>query len=165
MWRVIKGCIHTGISPLLPGDRKELIPVDYASAALISIASDNSKLGRVYHLIPPSDSLSISLNDFFELISQCGYPLTPIPYKEWLQRVFDDPDLDNNPLMPLLPMLSEVVYEDLTAWEVFGKIPRYDASQTQAALAETGGPEYTPTSVALLTRYLDYMKNIGLLEH
>lgn len=165
MWRVIKGCIQTGISPLLPGDRKELIPVDYASAALISIASDNSKLGRVYHLIPPTDSHSISLNDFFELFSQCGYPLTPIPYKQWLQQIHDDPDLYNNPLMPLLPMLSEIVYEDLTAWEVFGKIPRYDASQTRAALAETDGPTYTPTNPELLTRYLNYMKNVGLLQN
>lgn len=163
MWRVIKGCINTGASPLLPGDRKELITVDYACAALISIASDNSQLGRVYHLIPPSDSHSISLNAFFELFAQCGYPLTPIPYKQWLQRLHDDPDLDNNPLMPLLPMLSEVVYEDLTMWEVFSKIPRYDASQTQSALAKTGGPDYTPTNAALLTRYLGYMKNIGLL--
>ncbi|NTY86598.1 amino acid adenylation domain-containing protein [Serratia fonticola] len=164
MWRMIKGCISTGASPLLPGDRKELIPVDYASAAMIAIASDNSHLGRVYHLIPPSDEHSISLNAFFELFAQCGYPLTPMPYNEWLQRLYNDPDLDHNPLMPLLPMLSEVVYEDLTVWEVFRNIPRYDASQAQATLAEAGGPDYMPTNAALLTRYLNYMKSIGLLS-
>lgn len=163
MWRIIKGCISTGASPLLPGDRKELIPVDYASAALIRIASDNSHLGRMYHLIPPSDAHSISLNTFFELFEHCGYVLTPMPYKQWLQKLYDDPNLDANPLMPLLPMLSEVVYEDLTLWEVFRNIPRYDASQTQAVLTESGGLDYTPTNTALLTRYLDYMKNIGLL--
>lgn len=163
MWRMIKGCIITGASPLLPGDRKELIPVDYASAALIRIASDNSHLGRIYHLIPPSDQHSISLNAFFELFEDCGYALTPMPYKQWLQKLYDDPNLDTNPLMPLLPMLSEVVYEDLTLWEVFRNIPRYDAGQTQAVLAASGGLDYTPTNTALLTRYLDYMKSIGQL--
>lgn len=161
MWRMIKGCISTGASPLLPGDRKELIPVDYASAALICIASDNNRLGQVYHLIPPGEEYSISLNAFFELFEHCGYALTPMPYKQWLQHVYDDPNLDNNPLMPLLPMLSEVVYEDLTVWEVFRNIPRYDSSKTQAALKEAGGPNYTPTNTALLTRYLDYMNSHG----
>lgn len=66
-------------------------------------------------------------------------------------------------VMPLLPMLSEIVYEDLTVWEVFRNIPRYDASETQAALIEAGGPEYTPTNSALLSRYLDYMKKVSLL--
>lgn len=163
MWRMIKGCINTGAYPLLPGDRKELIPVDYASAALMSIASDNSRLGQIYHLIPPSDEHSISLNAFFGLFEQCGYTMVPLPYKQWLQRLYDDPDLDTNPLMPLLPMLSEVVYEELTVWEVFRNIPRYDARQTQVVLAAAGGPEYTPTDAALLSRYLNYMKSIGLL--
>ncbi len=160
---MIKGCINTGASPLLPGDRKALIPVDYASAASVTIASDNSRLGHVYHLIPPSDDHSISLNTFFELFAECGYQLTPIPYKQWLQRLYDDPDLDHNPLMPLLPMLSDVVYDDLTVWESFRNRPRYDASQTMTVLEEAGGPDYTPTNTVLLTRYLDYMKSIGLL--
>ncbi|MCW2254742.1 hypothetical protein M2263_000833 [Providencia alcalifaciens] len=75
--------------------------------------------------------------------------------------MYDDPNLNDNPLMPLLPMLSEVVYEDLTVWEVFRNIPRYDASETQAALIEVEGPEYTSTNTALLSRYLDHMKNIS----
>nr|WP_282557804.1 amino acid adenylation domain-containing protein [Providencia burhodogranariea] len=159
MWRLIKGCIKTGASPLLPGDRKELIPVDYACTALIRLASDNSRLGHVYHLIPPNDDLSISLNAFFELFEHCGYPLTPMPYKQWLQQLYDDPNLDDNPLMPLLPMLSEVIYEDLTFWEVFRNIPRYDTNKTQAALIEVGGPEYTPMDITSLARYLNYMIN------
>lgn len=57
MWRLLKECISTGVSPLLPSDRKELIPVDYASKALIHRASDNSRLGRMYHLIFLSDEL------------------------------------------------------------------------------------------------------------
>ncbi|WP_425320527.1 thioester reductase domain-containing protein [Pantoea coffeiphila] len=163
MWRMIKGCISTGASPLLPGDRKELIPVDYASAAMIRLASDNKRLGRVYHLLPPGDDYSISLNAFFQLFNECGYALTPMPYKQWLKRLYDDPQLDANPLMPLLPMLSEVVYQDLTVWEVFRNIPRYDTTQTQSALAEAAGPDYTPTSALMLKRYLNYMQRIGQL--
>ncbi|MGB7196621.1 MAG: amino acid adenylation domain-containing protein [Collimonas pratensis] len=163
MWRVIKACINTGAYPVLVGDRKELITVDYASAALISIASDNKRLGRAYHLIPPDDKQSISLIAFFELFEQCGHSLSPLPYKQWLQRLYEDPELDTNPLMPLLPMLSEVVYEGLTVWEVFRNIPRYDSSQTQAALLESHGPEYIPTNAKLLALYLDHMKSIGAL--
>lgn len=158
MWRIIKGCIATGAFPLLHGDRKELIPVDYASAAMINLASDNKRLNNTYHLIPPSDEESISFIEFFELFDQCGYSLQPLPYKQWLQRLYEDPALDDNPLMPLLPMLSEVVYEGLTLWEVFQNIPRYDAQKTQMILTEAGGPQYTPTTAALLSRYLSFME-------
>lgn len=163
MGRLIKGCIKTGAYPLLPGDRKEFVTVDYVSAALINIAMDNQRLGHIYHLIPPDHKQSISLNAFFALFGSCGYSMIPLPYPQWVQRLYDDPEIDANPLMPLLPMLSQVVYEQLTIWEVFKDIPRYDASQTQVALSGKPTPVFIPTDAALLTRYLDHMKSIGFL--
>ncbi|WP_413741196.1 amino acid adenylation domain-containing protein [Sodalis sp. RH15] len=164
MGRLIKGCINTGAYPLLPGDRKEFVTVDYVCAVLLAIASDNRRLGHIYHLIPPDEDQSISFNAFFELFEQCGYSLSPLPYKQWIQRLYDDPDLYSNPLMPLLPMLSEEVYDNLTVWETFKNLPRYDTGQTQAALAGNDAPKFTQTDRVLLARYLSYMKKIGFLE-
>jgi thioester reductase-like protein len=162
--RLIKGCIAIGAYPLLPGQRKEFVPVNYVSAALLSIASNNSWLGQAYHLLPPNDIQSTDLNSFFELLNQCGYQLRPLTYSQWIARLNADPELDSNPLMPLLPMLSETVYGQLTRWEVYERMPTYDALHTQLALAETHGPSFVPMSSTLLGRYLTYWRNIGFLQ-
>jgi hypothetical protein len=61
-------------------------------------------------------------------------------------------------------MLSETVYGQLTRWEVYERMPTYDALHTQLALAETHGPSFVPMSSTLLGRYLTYWRNIGFLQ-
>jgi hypothetical protein len=137
--------------------------VNYVSAALLHIASSNSRLGKAYHLVPPSDAQSIDLIPFFELLGECGYKLNPLPYAQWVNKLDEDSQLDANPLMPLLPMLSEAVYGQLTRWEVYEKMPAYDARNTQDALAEIGGLAFTPMNASLLERYLTHWQQIGFL--
>jgi len=162
MGRLIKGCIRVGAYPLLPGDRKELIPVDFASSAMVSIAREVETLNYNYHIIPP-ERRSISFNSFFELFAKTEYSLVPLSYKQWLKRICDDHDLETNPLMPLLPMLSQRVYKELTAWEVFGNIPVYDSCKTWSILSRCKIMAFPSSDEIMLRRYLDYMKKIGHL--
>jgi amino acid adenylation domain-containing protein/thioester reductase-like protein len=162
--RLIRGCITIGAYPALPKQRKEFIPVDYVSAALMIIARDERNLGQAYHLVPPDHNQSIDLEHFFELLPQAGYPLQKLPYAQWIARLEADPNLDQNPLMPLLPMLAEAVYQHKTRWEVYENMPAYDASNTLAALAAAGQPlVFTPMDIHLLTRHLKYWQACGAL--
>ncbi|CEE94780.1 hypothetical protein XNA1_610052 [Xenorhabdus nematophila str. Anatoliense] len=83
-------------------------------------------------------------------------------YSEWLKELETNQNLTDNPLTPLLPMLSEKIYRELTRWEVYKNMPAYDAKNTESALQETP-ITYTPMDSDLLERYLAYWKHIGFL--
>jgi hypothetical protein len=65
--------------------------------------------------------------------------------------------------MPLLPMLAEPVYGQLTRWEVYEGMPVYDTANTERALAGSDGVEFPCLDRALLQRYLEYWMQIGFL--
>ncbi|MBD2814037.1 amino acid adenylation domain-containing protein [Xenorhabdus sp. Flor] len=160
--RMIKGCIMIKAYPLLASQRKEFVPVNYVSQLLLNISRNNRNLGKAYHLVSPDNKQSVDLNPFFELINQCGYHLKDMHYSEWLKKLETDQKLTDNPLLPLLPMLSEKVYGELTRWEIYENMPAYDAKNTESAL-ETP-VIYTPMNSDLLKRYLTYWKQIGFLS-
>lgn len=160
--RLLRGCIAIGAYPYLPRQRKEFIPVDYVSAALLTIARDNNNLGKAYHLVPPDPEQSIDLNRFFGLLSESGYPLKKLPYREWITKLSHDPDLYNNPLMPLLPMLSETVYQTQTRWEVYENMPVYDAENVRKALTIANSQlKFTQLDKNLLSLYLNFWQKNG----
>jgi amino acid adenylation domain-containing protein/thioester reductase-like protein len=162
--RLIKGCIAVGCYPVLPRQGKEFIPVDYVSEALLRIASDNANLAHAYHLVPPHIDAAVDLMGFFGILKHCGHSLEALPYQQWVRRLSDDRDLANNALMPLVPMLAEPVYGQLTRWEVYEGMPIYDTQNTEHALAASGGAMVPHLDHALLQRYLDYWTRIGFLD-
>jgi amino acid adenylation domain-containing protein/thioester reductase-like protein len=162
--RLVKGCIAIGAYPALQRQGKEFVPVDYVSAALLGIARDNANLTHAYHLVPPRTGIAVDLVSFFKLLRECGYPLEELSYEQWAQRLSDDPRLQENPLMPLVPMLVEPVYGTLTRWQVYEGMPIYDSSNTQRALAASDDIACPPLDRLLLQRYLDYWIGIGFLD-
>jgi amino acid adenylation domain-containing protein/thioester reductase-like protein len=164
--RLVKGCIALGCRPMLGRQSKQFVPVDYVSEALLRIASDNDNLSRAYHLVPPQSEgdPTLELGGFFELLGQCGFPLEAVPYPQWVRRLADSDELKQNPLMPLVPMLMEPVYGELTRWEVYEGMPIYDSFNTKRALAAYGGNNFPHVDSVLLRRYLDYWTQIGFLE-
>ncbi|SFN36194.1 hypothetical protein [Xenorhabdus japonica] len=154
---LMKGCITIGAYPELPRQWKEFVSVDYVSAALLAIATDIRNLGQAYHLVPEREQ-SIDIDEFFRLLEEChGYPLESLPYNEWLSRLTADPHLDENALLPLLPMLAERVYQQRSRWEVNENMPIYDIQNTNSALANAANPvHFTPMGKELLSKYLAY---------
>jgi len=162
--RLVSGCVAIGAYPNLPHQRKEFVQVDHVSAAIITIAKDNNNLGQAYHLIPFNHKQSINLNQFFTMICECGYPLEKVSYNEWVTRLYNDPNLYENPLMSLLPMLSETVHQKQTRWEVYENMPAYDASNTQAALVAANSQlKFTRIDKNQISLYLNFWKKCGLL--
>ncbi|MBC8945249.1 MULTISPECIES: amino acid adenylation domain-containing protein [Xenorhabdus] len=160
--RLVKGCIMINAYPLLVNQRKEFVPINYVSQLLLDISRNNRNLGKAYHLVSPDNKQSVDLKPFFEILNQCGYHLKDMHYSEWLKKLETDQKLIDNPLLPLLPMLSEKVYGELTRWEVYENMPAYDAKNTESAL-ETS-VTYTSMDSDLLKRYLTYWKKIGFLS-
>ena len=161
--RLIRGCLQIGCYPDLPRQRKEFVPVDFVSHALLGIAARESAVGKAYHLVPPTPGDSVEMNDFFCLLAGCGHPLSRVPYDEWVERLMRDSRLADNALCALVPMLYEQVYGGgATRWEVYEGMPVYDARHTFAAIAGAG-IEFHKLDRVLLGRYLDDWKRRGLL--
>ncbi|WAS93563.1 amino acid adenylation domain-containing protein [Nannocystis punicea] len=161
--RSVRGAIQVGGYPDLPRQRKEFVPVDFVSRAILHIAGTPGSHGRAYHLVPPEQGQSPELNQFFVMIKEFGYPLAQLSYAQWVDRTIQDARERDNPLCPLLPMLFERVYRDeLTRWELYEDMPEYDISNTQEALAGSD-IRFVAVDRALLTKYLRYWIATGQL--
>lgn len=161
--RWVRGAVQVGGFPELPRQRKEFVPVDFVSRAILHVAGAPDNVGRAYHLVPPDLRQSPDLEQFFAMIREFGYPLAQWAYGEWVDRVIQDSRGRDNPLCSLLPMLFERVYRDeLTRWELYEDMPAYDTSHTDAALAGSG-VRFVAMDRALVARYLRYWIASGQL--
>ncbi|HVJ88540.1 MAG TPA: amino acid adenylation domain-containing protein [Labilithrix sp.] len=160
--RVVRGMIQSGACPDLPRQRKEFVPVDFVSQGILAIAARADTEGRAFHLVPPDSTRSMDVNDFHELIRQCGYALENLSYKDWCERLMDECRTQDNPICSLIPMLCDQVYMQRTCWEMYEGMPTYDASAASAAL-EGSGIEHVYMDRALLTKYLTYWVRNGSL--
>ncbi|KAF9154353.1 hypothetical protein BG015_001196 [Linnemannia schmuckeri] len=156
--RLLQGCIALGRYPMLPHQGKQFVTVDYVSQAMIKIASEDSNLSRAYHLVPSRNEV---LAEVFDLLAQCGRQLRGLPYPQWVRYLSQSPNLEHNPLMPFLPMLSEPIYGNLTRWEVQEGMPTYDMSNTKRALAQAGGLIAPQIDQALLQKYMDFWARVS----
>lgn len=163
--RIIIGCVEIGSYPDLPTQRKEFIPVDYVSDAIVHIARAPSSLNQIFHLVPPDVERSVSVVEFFELIRGLGYTLEKRPYAEW-QALLSDyvRDKAGHVLLPLLPILSERLYQGtLTRWEVHENMPRYHSENTSRALRGSG-VRFPQMDQAQIRTYLSFLQQRRLIS-
>ena len=155
--RFLVGCREMGCYPRLFNQRKEFVPVDYVCAVVLHIAASSECLGRAYHVVPPSREASMDVIDFMELAGQAeDMSIHSVSYAEWTERL-----AENSPerLFPLQPMLTEKVYDGLTRWELYDRMPVYESTNTTAALADyPGGLDFPMLGVPLLTKYLAFLE-------
>jgi amino acid adenylation domain-containing protein/thioester reductase-like protein len=153
--RLIVGSIQIGYWPYLPDQRMEYVTVDYVCSALIHIASSNQNLGRSYSLVAPDHSQSVNIEETGTMINKAGYPVEEIPYDEWVKKLRESKDLDQNPLSPLMPLLDEPVLRELSRLQTSKYTPVYETPNAVKALADRPDICYTPLDDVLLKRYLD----------
>ncbi|KAK6356087.1 hypothetical protein TWF718_000461 [Orbilia javanica] len=152
MGRFIVSCIKMGTYPLLPKQRKEFIPVDHCVRDILHISYSNANLGRAYNIVPLNSSASVEWNDTFELLKQCNFKLQGFPYKDWVNQL---PEIVDERLQPLIPMLKEKVYGEKTRWEVWENMAIYQTNNTREAIANSENPEgCSPLNERLLRLYL-----------
>jgi thioester reductase-like protein/amino acid adenylation domain-containing protein len=160
--RFIKGCLLMGYFPELVNQRQEFIPINYVSEAIVHLSMQSDSIGKVFHLTPPKQNLTTI--ELFELIQGLGYPLQSLPYSQWkqilLQQTKQSP---NHALVPLLPIFTEKVYNDLTIMELYQNNPEYDCQNTIAGLQGTS-IQCPEINQALVKTYLSYFMEIGFIE-
>lgn len=155
--RLMVGSIQLRAFPHLPNQRMEYVTVDYVCDAMLHIASDNANLGRSYSLVAPDPADSVNLEKTVDVINDAGYPVERIPYWDWVHRL-QDPKRQDNPLMPLMPLLQEKVWGDLTRFETSRDTPHYDSTNAVAALADAPEIGYSPFSPDQQNRFLAFWR-------
>jgi amino acid adenylation domain-containing protein/thioester reductase-like protein len=158
--RLMVGSIQLRAFPHLPNQRMEYVTVDYVCDAMLHIASNNANLGRSYSLVAPDPADSVNLEKTVGVINDAGYSVERIPYWDWVHQL-QDPKRQENPLMPLMPLLQEKVWGDLTRFETSRDTPHYDATNTVAALADAPDIGYRPFNPDQLNRFLEFWRAKG----
>ncbi|MEH1778675.1 MAG: amino acid adenylation domain-containing protein [Nostoc sp.] len=162
--RVIKGCIQLGSYPELIDQKEELIPVDYAARAIVHLSQKQESLGKAFHIVPPPDQ-NIPIIELFEFICSYGYQLKKLPYTQWKDELIASfRHSQENVLHPLLPMMSEKVYQNsLTIMELYQNTVDYDYQNTLNGLADSA-IVCPAMDVKLLDKYLSYFVSSGFLN-
>jgi thioester reductase-like protein len=80
---LIQACVRLGAAPDLDL-RVDMVPVDFASAALVSLAGRPDSLGRTFHLGHPQP---ITWRELVAALETFGYTLRRLPYEAWAAAV------------------------------------------------------------------------------
>ncbi|TGO45366.1 hypothetical protein BCON_0399g00010 [Botryotinia convoluta] len=158
--RFIVGCIQLGTFPRIVDMRFEYATVDFVVAATLHIASNNKNLGHAYHLLPPNQSGSPSVEDTCTLINELGYPVKIIDYQLWLDHARKT-QLPHGPLVPVIPYLQESVLGKFTRWEVSQYSPRYDCTNSVQALSDCPDIQHIPFTSEILKLSIEFWNRKG----
>jgi thioester reductase-like protein len=148
VWLSLKGILQSAAVPVGTGGRFHLLPVDYVSAAITTLARQRGTVGRTFHLFNQS---SLSLAQCVEYLREHGYALDEQDWHSWSEKVGASGD---NALRPLLH-----AFEMMTS-DTDGFYPPIDTSDTLAALAGTG-VDCPPLTAGLFARYVEFFVEVG----
>jgi hypothetical protein len=129
------------------------VPVDYVSAAIVTLSRRRELTGRVYHLANPQP---LAFRQVIDWMASRGYALRRLPFAEWQAELLSLAErFPASVSSPYLPLIEEISQE-----QVF--MPRFDSANTLADLADTG-ITCPPLDAALLDTYLDHWTGTGLV--
>ncbi|MGP4052534.1 thioester reductase domain-containing protein, partial [Streptomyces sp. 2A115] len=148
VWLTIKGILQAGSAPeRLPGVFR-LMPVDYASAALIAISRRAEAAGGSFHLYNDSHVAPV---DIVARLRDHGYPLGELGHGAWFDLIASQPDNSASPLLEAVELLiadSESFY------------PAMSTTETVAAL-EGSGITCPAVTGELFRKYLEFFVDSG----
>ncbi len=151
--RMIKGCIQLRMIPDFGDSTEDLTPVDYVSGAIVHLASQESSLGKVFHLLNSHPTLNRELFDF---VREMGYPLQLVSFEKWRSHLAEQCKINtDNALSPVLDNFSD---ENLSA----GDPPQFDSKNTVMGLNGTAF-NFPPIDQKLLKTYFKYFIKSGFL--
>ncbi|HEV7558696.1 MAG TPA: SDR family oxidoreductase, partial [Kofleriaceae bacterium] len=150
---LIQTCVRLGAAPDLDL-LVDMVPVDFASAALVRLSLRPESLGKTFHLGHPRP---IPWHDLVSALTSFGYPLRQLPYEAWTAAVrhYATHRQDGRAALSVGGLSLAELRESLIA--------QYDCSATLEALAVAGvqPPAIGPSVLRAGFRYL--MKS-GLLH-
>lgn len=126
VWLSLKGLLQAAA---VPGDipvRFRLMPVDYASAAILHISRQAGRDGRTFHVCSHT---GLTLGTMVEELRAHGYTLDELDWDSWRERVTADAE---NAMVPLFDAFEVMA----AAPDAF--YPPIDDRETVEALAGSG---------------------------
>jgi amino acid adenylation domain-containing protein/thioester reductase-like protein len=155
--RFIKGCIQLGAIPDWDGE-VNVIPVDYASKAIVHLSLRKESSGKIFHL---SHSQPAHWSNIVDWIRSYGYSIRRVPYGQWLNGIERRPD---NALYHLLPTFPPEGFEDYMAIPEVSSQRRieFDCQNTLGGLANTS-IVCPPIDSSLISSYLSHFVDKGFL--
>jgi amino acid adenylation domain-containing protein/thioester reductase-like protein len=152
-------CAMSGEAPDLDV-KVDIIPVDFVSRAIVTLAGRPESWGQAFHLSNPRPA---SYGGMLKWLAELGLPLQIVPFEQWRSNMIGlalAAGGENwNPFLPLL--------EETSVGQIF--MPAIDRQNTLAGLAAAAG-ENADQSITcpavdsrLLATYLNHFQRKGLL--
>ncbi|ELS49666.1 thioester reductase domain protein [Microcystis aeruginosa FACHB-905 = DIANCHI905] len=152
--RMIKGCIQLGMIPDFGDSTDDLTPVDYVSGAIVHLASQESSLGKAFHLLSSHPTLN---RELFDCVREMGYPLQLVSFEKWRSHLTEQCKINtDNALSAVLDIFSD---ENLSA----GYSPELDSQNTVMGLKGTAF-NFPPIDQKLLKTYFEYFTKSEFLR-
>ena len=161
VWSLIKSCIQMGVHPI-DEYRMDVTPVDYVASAIVHLSLDPANADRLFQLPHPNPP---SYRRVYEMVRSYGYPMEPLPFREWIDRVVEVARVDpGNALAPFVGVAEnyDKLSEKAQAAGEGGRLKDivFDGTNTRNGLAGSGivCPELDEE---LIGRYLEAFIRAG----
>lgn len=101
--RAQESAAQLGIAPDLETMEDNLVPIDFASRAIVYLSLQRHSLGKPIHIVNPQTT---RMNDATEVLRDLGYAIDLLPIEAWqaelVQRAKYAPEVGLHPLLPFL---------------------------------------------------------------
>ncbi|MEV4442401.1 SDR family oxidoreductase, partial [Streptomyces sp. NPDC049577] len=160
LWQLVRAMLATGAAPGTAGtDGSEalvdLVPVDYAAAAVVHLSRNPRAHGRAHHLTCPQP---LPLSEVLDHLRDHGYRLETLPHEEWIRTLRRQADAATGAERELLDtalLLSDI----LPTLARLGRI-RFDRANTRAGLADSA-LSFPQLDGELIRTYADHFAATG----
>lgn len=153
VWRLLRAGLPTGALPEL--DVTETwTPVDYVGRAIVRLSLALQASGTVYNLAPVPD---VRLTEVFDWVRDYGYAVERCPVPAWRARLQGGADAADSATLAFFDLQSGAVAEN----QKLG-LGHVRCDNLTRGLAGSG-VECPPIDRAIMSRYLDYCVETGLL--
>lgn len=156
--RLLKGCIKMGLYPAWDIEIT-FVPVDYLSAAIVHLATQQQSLDKAFHFFNPKP---IHWCDLIGILQKLGYEMKEVSSEEWSQSLryyatSDNPDDETSKRFFAMLMIAFTGMHYL-----FHQRPEFDGSNVVRGLTDSNIS--CPTiDEDLLSKYVTYWQKTGFL--
>ncbi|NEO98536.1 MAG: NAD-dependent epimerase/dehydratase family protein [Symploca sp. SIO2E9] len=156
LYRLIIGCVQLGSIP--DGElMQDIIPVDYASQAIVHISKQQASWSKAFHLVHPQP---VSTNLFFEKLRSLGYPIQNVSYEQWYSQLLNI--AESSPEHALYPLVSLLPAPNSQTQSSDSAVVKFDCQNTLNGLKGTS-IICPPIDDQLLSTYFSYLIHSGAL--
>jgi len=148
VWLAAKGILQSGAVPAGLTGRFHLVPVDYATGAVVRLSQSPDARNRTFHV---SNDHFVRFEEIVAALRAYGYRLAERDWDDWSRLVLADRE---NAILPLLDSLKLITEAGDVSYLTV------DAGDT-AAVLEPAGVRCPPLSAGLLETYIGFFVRSG----